>query len=251
MSYSSHIEWTETTWNPVTGCTKISPGCKFCYAERFSERFRGVPGHPYEQGFDLKLHSKRLNQPLTWKKPRIVFVNSMSDLFHEDIPVEFICKVFTVMAAASQHTFQVLTKRAENLLKFCEEHIDHISENIWLGVSVEDQDHIWRVDFLRQAPAQVRFLSCEPLLGPLKLDLEGIHWVIVGGESGPGARPMSKRWVEQIQDRCRDRDVPFFFKQWGGVNKKKAGRTLNGRTWDQMPTSPNGIANAKVRAVTA
>lgn len=237
MSYSSHIEWTETTWNPVTGCTKISPGCKFCYAERFSERFRGVPGHPYEQGFDLKLHPKRLNQPLTWKKPRIVFVNSMSDLFHENIPVEFLCKVFTVMATASQHTFQVLTKRSENLLKFCQEHVDHIPENIWLGVSVEDQDHIGRVDFLRQVPAQVRFLSCEPLLGPLKLDLEGIHWVIVGGESGPGARPMNPEWVRDIKTQCTKGRVPFFFKQWGGVQKRKNGRLLDGKTWDEMPSS--------------
>lgn len=235
MSYKSHIEWTETTWNPITGCTKISTGCKFCYAERFSERFRGVSGHPYEQGFDLKLHPDRLRQPLTWKKPRIVFVNSMSDLFHEDIPMEFIKQVFEVMSEARRHTFQVLTKRPRNLLKICQQHLNHIPANVWLGVSIENQQHVRRIDYLRQVSASIRFLSCEPLLGPLNLDLTGIDWVIVGGESGPGARPMHVEWVRDIRKQCNKKDVPFFFKQWGGVLKGRAGRTLDGRTWDEMP----------------
>ncbi len=236
MSYKSHIEWTETTWNPITGCTKISTGCKFCYAERFSERFRGVSGHPYEQGFDLKLHPDRLRQPLTWKKPRIVFVNSMSDLFHEDIPMEFIKQVFEVMSEARSHTFQILTKRPINLLKICQQHLNHVPANVWLGVSIENQQHVRRIDYLRQVSASVRFLSCEPLLGPLNLDLTGIDWVIVGGESGPGARPMHVEWVRDIRKQCKKKDVPFFFKQWGGVLKGRAGRTLDGRTWDEMPS---------------
>lgn len=236
MSYNSHIEWTEATWNPVTGCTKVSPGCKFCYAERFSERFRGVAGHPYEQGFDLKLHPDRLSQPLGWKKPRIVFVNSMSDLFHEDIPEEFILQVFEVMRKAPRHTFQVLTKRAEDLLEFCRKYLDGVPSNVWLGISVESQQYVWRVDYLKNVPAQIRFLSCEPLLGPLELDLAGIHWVIVGGESGPGARTMRAQWVRDIRARCRAANVPFFFKQWGGVQKSRTGRKLDGRTWDEMPT---------------
>ncbi|MBI4482793.1 MAG: phage Gp37/Gp68 family protein [Acidobacteria bacterium] len=235
MSYASPIEWTEGTWNPVTGCTKISPGCKFCYAERLSERFRGIPGHPFEQGFDLRLHQERVSQPLRWKRPRIIFVNSMSDLFHERIPTEYIQHIFQVMREAGQHTFQVLTKRPERLLELCNSYIDHVPKNVWLGVSVENEKYTWRIDYLRQLNASIRFLSCEPLLGPLDLNLDGIHWVIVGGESGPGARVMRVDWVRPIRDQCRERKVPFFFKQWGGVNKKRTGRTLDGRTWDEMP----------------
>ncbi|HEY2931026.1 MAG TPA: phage Gp37/Gp68 family protein [Acidobacteriota bacterium] len=237
MAYASAIEWTESTWNPVTGCTKISPGCKFCYAERFSERFRGVPGHPFEQGFDLKLHPERLNQPLHWKRPRIIFVNSMSDLFHEDIPTEYVCQVFQVMRRASHHTFQVLTKRPERLRDFCDAYIGDVPTNVWIGVSVENQKYTWRIDYLRKVNAHVRFLSCEPLLGPLELNLKGIHWVIVGGESGPGARPMNPQWVRDIREQCTRAKIPFFFKQWGGVHKSKTGRTLDRRIWDEMPAS--------------
>lgn len=239
MACTSRIEWTQTTWNPVTGCTKISPGCKFCYAERFAERFRGVSGHPYEQGFDLKLHPGRLDQPLSWRKPRVVFVNSMSDLFHEGIPADFIRRVFQVMRQARHHTFQVLTKRPENLSRFVQDHLDEIPENVWLGVSVETQHYAWRIDYLRQVPSRVRFLSCEPLLGPVSLDLSGIHWVIVGGESGPGARPMRVEWARHILRQCKKQNVPFFFKQWGGVHKGRTGRVLDGKTWDEMPVTLN------------
>lgn len=239
MSYTSRIEWTQTTWNPVTGCIKISPGCKFCYAERFAERFRGVSGHPYEQGFDLRLHPGWLDQPFGWRKPRVVFVNSMSDLFHEGIPADFIRRVFQVMRQARHHTFQVLTKRPENLLRFVQDHLDDIPENVWLGVSVETQHYAWRIDYLRQVPSRVRFLSCEPLLGPLNLDLTGIHWVIVGGESGPGARPMRVEWARHILRQCKNQNVPFFFKQWGGVHKSRTGRILDGKTWDEMPVTLN------------
>lgn len=239
MACTSRIEWTQTTWNPVTGCTKISPGCKFCYAERFAERFRGVSGHPYEQGFDLKLHPGRLDQPLSWRKPRVVFVNSMSDLFHEGIPADFVRRVFEVMRQARHHTFQVLTKRPENLTRFVQDHLDKIPENVWLGVSVETQQYAWRIDYLRQVPSRLRFLSCEPLLGPLNLDLTGIHWVIVGGESGPGARPMRVKWARHILRQCKNQNVPFFFKQWGGVHKGRTGRVLDGKTWDEMPVTLN------------
>lgn len=238
MAYVSNIEWTEGTWNPVTGCTKISPGCKFCYAERFSERFRGVPGHPFEQGFDLKLHLERLEQPLQWKRPRVIFVNSMSDLFHEEIPTEYVDQIFQVMRQASHHTFQVLTKRPERLREFCETHTGNVPTNVWIGVSVENQKYTWRIDYLRKVGAHVRFLSCEPLLGPLELNLRGIHWVIVGGESGPGARPMNPRWVRAIRKQCTRAGIPFFFKQWGGVHKSKTGRTLDGRIWGEMPANP-------------
>lgn len=234
MSENSSIEWTDSTWNPVTGCSKVSPGCVHCYAETFAERWRGIPGHPYEQGFDLKLWLQRLEQPLLWKKPRIIFVNSMSDLFHESVPLSFIQKVFKVMEEAHWHVFQVLTKRAERM----EELAQHLNwpENVWMGVSVESRDYLWRVDHLRRVPAQVRFLSIEPLLGPMgRMNLKKIDWAIVGGESGPGARFMDPKWVLDIRDQCVKIKVPFFFKQWGGVQKKKAGRVLEGRTWDDMP----------------
>jgi len=234
MSQISTIEWTDATWNPVTGCTKISPGCTHCYAETFAERWRGIPGHPYEQGFDLKIWETRLQQPLTWKKPRTVFVNSMSDLFHEEVPLSFVKKVFAVMRQAHWHNFQVLTKRSERLMELAPQ-LDW-PENVWMGVSVESAKYLYRLDHLRKTPAFIRFASLEPLLGPLpKINLKGIHWVIVGGESGPGARPMDPQWVDEIREQCVKKGVPFFFKQWGGVQKKKNGRTLNGRTWDEMP----------------
>ncbi|MBI3828481.1 MAG: phage Gp37/Gp68 family protein [Planctomycetes bacterium] len=233
MSDHSKIEWTDATWNPVTGCTKISPGCKHCYAETFAERFRGVKDHPYEQGFDLKLWPERLEIPLAWKRPRMIFVNSMSDLFHKDVPIAYIKKVFKTMSLAHHHVFQVLTKRAERL----EEVAGQLDWplNVWMGVSVENQDYIGRVDHLRKVGAAIRFISVEPLLGPVNLDLKDIHWVIVGGESGPGARPMKAEWATSIRDQCLDANVPFFFKQWGGTRKKLTGRKLEGRTWDGIP----------------
>lgn len=241
MSDRSAIEWTDATWNPVTGCTKISPGCKHCYAETFAERWRGIPGHPYEQGFDLKMWPDRLRLPLSWKKPRMIFVNSMSDLFHERVPVAFVEDVFAVMAEASWHTFQVLTKRADRLAELAP--VLSWPPNVWMGVSVETERYLWRVDRLRTVAAAVRFLSIEPLLGPIgKIDLDRIDWVIAGGESGAGARPMDPAWVRTIRDLCRRSGVPFFFKQWGGVQKGKAGRTLDGRTWDEMPA---GVATAR------
>ncbi|WP_438033720.1 DUF5131 family protein [Sorangium sp. So ce204] len=234
MSDQSAIEWTDATWNPVRGCTKISPGCKHCYAETFAERFRGVPGHPFERGFDLRLVPEALELPLRWKRGRLVFVNSMSDLFHEDIPLDYIKKVFAVMRAAKQHQFQVLTKRAERLEELAPQ-LD-LAPNIWLGVSVETAAYTWRIEHLRRVRAGIRFLSVEPLLGPIDaLPLAGIHWVIVGGESGHRARPMAPEWVRSIRDQCRRDGVPFFFKQWGGVMKSRAGRVLDGRTWDEMP----------------
>lgn len=236
MAYSSEIEWTQTTWNPVTGCTKVNSGCKFCYAERFSERFCGVPGHPFEQGFDLKLHPERLELPFSWKKPRLVFVNSMSDLFHEDIPDDFKRQVFETMAAGRRRTFQVLTKRIERVQEFFQEYSIDAPRNVWIGTSIEAQELSWRVDELRGVQAVTRFLSCEPLLGPLEIDLTGIHWVIVGGESGPGCRPIDPDWVRSLQQQCQKARVPFFFKQWGGVQKIRNGRELDGRTWDEMPS---------------
>ena len=234
MSETSAIEWTDATWNPVTGCTKVSQGCKHCYALRFAERFRGVVGHPFEDGFDLTLHEDRLNLPLAWKESRRIFVNSMSDLYHERVPEAFVRSVFETMVRARWHTFQVLTKRARRLRELG----DSLpwASNIWQGVSVEREDVAWRIDELRRVPAEVRFLSLEPLIGPLdSLDIRGIHWVIVGGESGPGARPMQKSWVTSIRDQCRRAAVPFFFKQWGGVQKHRTGRELDGKTWDQFP----------------
>ena len=241
MADNSQIEWTDATWNPVRGCTKVSPGCKHCYAETFAERFRGVPGHPFEQGFDLKLIPTALDLPLKWKSGRLVFVNSMSDLFHEDIPVSYIKKVFAVMKEAEQHRFQVLTKRSKRLLELAPK-LD-FARNIWMGVSVESERFVERVRDLQKVPAKTRFLSVEPLLAPINfLPLRGIHWVIVGGESGAGARPMKPEWVRDIRDRCRKMKVPFFFKQWGGFQKSKNGRTLDGRTWDEMPRSAVAVA---------
>lgn len=240
MSDGSSIEWTEATWNPVTGCTKVSPGCAHCYAETFAERFRGVPGHPYENGFDLQLRPERLELPLTWKRPRKIFVNSMSDLFHADVPDEYIQGVFDTMARADWHEFQVLTKRPDRAAALA----DRLPwpDNVWMGTSVENQRWTCRIDELRKIPAKVRFLSCEPLLGPLDLDLTDIHWVIVGGESGPRARPMKEAWADSIRRQCEGAGVAFFFKQWGAFNcdgkrvgKGKAGRELVGRTWDGLP----------------
>lgn len=234
MVDKSSIEWTESTWNPVTGCTKISAGCKNCYAERMARRLKAMGMEAYRNGFKLALHPHLLEVPFTWRKPRVVFVNSMSDLFHEEIPLEFIKKIFDVMCRARQHTFQILTKRAERLAELNK----YLSwpENVWMGVTVENQDCLNRINHLRSTNAKIKFLSLEPLLGPLpNLNLEGIDWVIVGGESGPGARPMRAEWVINIRDQCLKAKVPFFFKQWGGVNKKKAGRELEGQTWDQMP----------------
>jgi protein gp37 len=230
----STIEWTTTTWNPVTGCTKVSPGCDHCYAHTLAERFRGVPGHPYEVGFDLTLRPERLEQPLNWPKPSYVFVNSMSDLFHVDVPEAYIEAVFNVMRAAKWHTFQILTKRAERLERVCRR--VSVPDNVWVGVSVECPQYYSRIRHLQRVEASIRFLSCEPLLSPLPdLPLTGIGWVIVGGESGHGARPMDAAWAQEIRDACLAREVPFFFKQWGGVHKRAAGRTLDGRTWDQLP----------------
>jgi protein gp37 len=234
MSKGSAIEWTDSTWNPVTGCTKVSPGCDHCYAQTFSERFRGVVGHPFESGFDVKLRAERIAKPLEWKKPQRVFVNSMSDLFHRDVPDDFIIAVFNVMRYASIHQFQVLTKRPERLARLSPRL--SFGPNVWVGVSVESPNYYWRIEFLKRVPAAVRFLSCEPLLARLDmLPLEGVDWVIVGGESGHGARPMKALWVRDIRDQCSDNAVAFFFKQWGGRQKKKAGRSLDGRTYDAMP----------------
>ena len=239
MSDGSSIEWTDATWNPIRGCTKISPGCKNCYAERFAERFRGVPGHPFEQGFDLRLVPHKLNDPLTWHQPRRIFVNSMSDLFHEDVPEEYIVRVVDVMLRADRHTYQVLTKRAERLRSLLGTSLRDAANrrHIWWGVSVEDRKHgLPRIAELRDSPAMVRFLSVEPLLEDLgAVDLSGISWVIVGGESGPRARPMQTEWVTSLLEQCEAAGVAFFFKQWGGVQKKRRGRELNGRTYDAMP----------------
>lgn len=245
MAERSKIEWTDATWNPVRGCTKISPGCKNCYAERFAERFRGVKGHPFEQGFDLRLVPGKIREPLRWKTPQRIFVNSMSDLFHEQVPLDYIRAVFDVMSRADWHQYQVLTKRAERLEALSVEL--PWATHIWMGVSIENSDYLWRIDHLRRTKAHIKFLSIEPLLGPLgKVNLRGIDWVIVGGESGPGARPMDARWVKEIRDQCQRAGVAFFFKQWGGVQKKRHGRELEGRTWDEMPelitiTGANGV----------
>lgn len=234
MANHSGIEWTESTWNPVTGCTKISPGCRHCYAERMAQRLKAM-GHPnYINGFQLTMHEDTLGRPLEWRRPQMVFVNSMSDLFHQSVPLSFIAKVFRIMRRASWHTFQVLTKRSRRLAE-----LDQVLEwprNVWMGVSVENQDCTFRIDDLRQTSACIKFLSLEPLLGALPdLDLRGIDWVIVGGESGPGARPMEEEWVVAIRDQCLASTVPFFFKQWGGIHRKRNGRVLQGRIWDELP----------------
>jgi protein gp37 len=237
MATSSHIEWTDATWNPVTGCTKVSPGCKHCYAERMAKRLEAMGQSNYRNGFKLTLQPQMLEMPLLWRAPKRIFVNSMSDLFHEEVPKEYICRVFEVMRQADWHQYQVLTKRSERLVEL------HKSlpwvPHIWMGVSVESAKYVSRVDDLRRTGAQVKFLSLEPLLGPLcGLDLKGIDWVIVGGESGADARPMSFNWVTDLRDQCLRAGVAFFFKQWGGVQKKKTGRKLDGRTWDEMPRLP-------------
>lgn len=234
MGVKSQIEWTESTWNPVTGCTKISPGCKHCYAERLAFRLQAMGQRNYANGFALTLQEQALELPLRWKKPQVIFVNSMSDLFHKNVPVDFISRVFDVMRRAHWHRFQILTKRSDRLLTLNSKL--EWQPNIWMGVSVENQDYTFRIDHLRQTGAHTKFLSLEPLLGPLpNLDLAGIDWAIVGSESGPGTRAMSESWVTDIRDQCLSANVAFFFKQWGGTNKKRAGRTLEGRTWDQMP----------------
>ena len=234
MGQKSSIEWTESTWNPLTGCTKISPGCKHCYAERMALRLQAMRQANYVNGFTLTLHEEALELPLRWKKPQTIFVNSMSDMFHANVPRDFILRVFDVMRRAYWHRFQVLTKRADRLSDLSE-HLPW-ADNIWMGVSVEDELHTYRIEHLRDTGAAIKFLSLEPLLGPLdNLHLEGIDWVIAGGESGPGARPMNSEWVVSIRNQCLEANVPFFFKQWGGVWKKKFGRSLEGRTWDQMP----------------
>jgi protein gp37 len=239
MSLVSKIEWTDATWNPVRGCTKISPGCKHCYAERFAERFRGVKGHPFEQGFDLRLVPNKLGEPFRWSEPRMVFVNSMSDLFHEEVPESYIIRVAATMRLARWHTYQVLTKRSGRLRELLAGPLRSAAEDphIWWGVSVEDRQYgLPRIANLQAAPAAVRFLSVEPLLEDVgELPLAGISWVIVGGESGPGARPMKEEWALSIREQCEAAKVPFFFKQWGGVRKKSTGRVLGGRTYDGLP----------------
>lgn len=234
MAGPSSIEWTDATWNPVTGCTKISSGCKHCYAERMARRLQAMGKASYADGFAVTIHPAALEAPLRWRNSRRVFVNSMSDLFHEDVPAEFIQRAFGVMNRSPQHVFQILTKRPEIALA-CAPKLT-FSANIWMGVTVEDREAVPRIDVLRQIPARVRFLSVEPLLEALpRLRLEGIHWVIVGGESGPRARPMQAQWVRRVKEDCESAGVLFFFKQWGGTNKKKAGRLLDGRTWDAVP----------------
>ncbi len=231
---ATKIEWTEVTWNPVTGCSKISPGCKNCYADRMAKRLKAMGVERYRNGFELTLQDDVVDLPYSWKSPKLVFVNSMSDMFHKDVPLEFIQRVFKVMNDCPQHHFQVLTKRSERLAEIA--HHLTWTPNIWMGVSVENQDYTYRINDLLETPAHIKFLSVEPLIGPInRMRLKGIDWVIVGGESGPGARPMEKSWVIKIRDLCREREVPFFFKQWGGVNKKKAGRLLENREWNEMP----------------
>jgi protein gp37 len=239
MSLNTKIEWTDATWNPIRGCTKISPGCAHCYAETFAERFRGVAGHPYEQGFDFRLIPEKLDEPLRWKSPRMVFVNSMSDLFHESVADDYIEQVCRVMQQAHWHTFQVLTKRSERMRGLLQSRLRFAADepHIWFGVSVENRKHgLPRIEHLREAPAGLRMLSVEPLLEDLgALDLSGIGWIILGGESGHGARPMQPEWVRSVRNQCQAASIPFFFKQWGGVRKNQSGRTLDGRTHDDVP----------------
>jgi protein gp37 len=241
MSTTTEIEWTDATWNPVTGCSKITRGCDLCYAERFSERFRGVAGHPFEKGFDLTLRPDRLSQPLSWKKPRRIFVNSMSDLFHKEVPSSFIDSVFDTMEAASWHTFQVLTKRSSLMTRYLRNRYGNevAPSHIWLGVSVEDARNSVRIKHLGASQAFVKFISFEPLIGSVgKVDLKGIDWAIVGGESGPRARPMAEEWAIEIRDQCQAAKVAFFFKQWGGARPKTGGRLLCGREWNDYPSFP-------------
>jgi protein gp37 len=246
MAQGSSIEWTEATWNPVTGCAKISPGCKHCYAERMAERLQAMGQPNYKNGFDLALQPQMLELPLRWRTPQTIFVNSMSDLFHDDVPLTYIQRVFDVMRRAHWHRFQVLTKRASRLAQLDPEIA--WASNIWMGVSVESAKYVDRIDDLRRTHAHLRFLSLEPLLGPLPhLDLRGVHWAIVGGESGPKARPMAAAWAIDLRDQCRRARVPFFFKQWGGKNKKRAGRLLEGRTWDEMPKTHEPSDGTKLR----
>lgn len=243
MGQKSTIEWTETTWNPVTGCIKISPGCQQCYAERMSRRLKAMGQRNYANGFEVTLQPHMLDAPLHWKKPQLIFVNSMSDLFQEDVPESYVQRVFDVMRRAHWHRYQILTKRADRLLALSPSLA--WEPHIWMGVSVESDDYKFRIDRLRETQAAVKFLSLEPLLGPLRrLNLRGIGWVIVGGESGPGARPMDPGWVLDIRDQCREARVPFFFKQWGGVQKSRTGRQLDGRTYDEMPHSEPAVAGA-------
>ena len=252
MAIQSTIEWTDATWNPVTGCTEVSPGCDHCYARTFAERWRGIPGHHFEQGFDLRLWPTRLHLPLRWKEPRRIFVNSMSDLFHRDVPDEFIFDVFSTMVAAPWHTYQVLTKRPSRLATLVPRISEHLAtlgsridpwpDHIWMGVSVETTRYTWRIDQLRRVPAAVRFLSCEPLLGPLDdLDLTDIHWLIAGGESGPGHRSCATEWVTGLRDQCREQQIAFFFKQWGGRTPQANGRELEGEYWSQYPVIPTAL----------
>jgi len=234
MALSSSIEWTESTWNPLTGCTKISSGCTNCYAERMAMRLKAMGNPNYVNGFNITIHEDALQLPLKWRKPQTVFVNSMSDLFHEDVPEDFIFQVFDVMRRADWHRFQILTKRSERLMALSPQL--PWEPHIWMGVTVEDQNYTFRIDHLRRTGANVKFLSLEPLLGPIhNLNLQKIDWVIVGGESGPKSRPIKESWVTDIRNQCQEKKVPFFFKQWGGVNKKKTGRKLEGRTWDELP----------------
>ena len=238
MAQRSEIEWTDATWNPVTGCTKVGPGCDHCYAERFAERWRGIEGHPYEQGFDLRLWPARLAQPAQWKKPRMIFVNSMSDLFNKDIPRVFIDRVFDAMEAADWHVYQVLTKRSSLMRNYVRRRYDggRVPSHIWLGVSVEDAAYKGRIEHLRQINSDARFISFEPLLGPIgEVDLTGVAWAIVGGESGPGARPMEAAWATELRVACEQYDVAFFFKQWGGARPKSGGRLLEGEEWNGFP----------------
>ena len=241
MAAKSAIEWTESTWNPLTGCTKISPGCKHCYAERMAVRLQAMGQPNYARGFELAMQENSLGLPLKWKKPQTIFVNSMSDLFHKAVPVEFILKIFEVMCRADWHRYQILTKRSDRLLELSPKL--PWKSHIWMGVSVETLDYAIRIEHLRKTGAMVKFLSLEPLLGPLPgLNLEGVDWVIVGGESGPGARAVDPAWVLEIRDQCMQKGVPFFFKQWGGTRKKKSGRELEGRTWDEMPALASAVA---------
>jgi len=241
MALSSSIEWTDSTWNPVTGCTKISSGCANCYAERMALRLKTIGNPNYINGFSITMHEDMIDLPLKWKKARTIFVNSMSDLFHEDIPTEFIIRIFDVMRRARWHCFQILTKRSKRMLELSPQL--PWMPNIWMGVTVEEQNYTYRIDHLQRTGANVKFLSLEPLLGPISsLCLEGINWVIVGGESGPKSRPIKESWAIDIRNQCQEKRVPFFFKQWGGINKRRAGRELEGRTWDELPSLSHSVA---------